>query len=87
MYKTILLKLSGEALGNKSGPYDFKYINILGLSIIEAYENKLINEEDYINYKSIFIMGMNKFKHNKKYPKNKRKSRGGYGNNTRNNFQ
>ena len=33
MNKTILLKLSGEALGNKSGPYDFEFINYLAKQI------------------------------------------------------
>ena len=33
MYKTILLKLSGEALGSKEGPYDFKFIDYLAKQI------------------------------------------------------
>lgn len=33
MYKTVLLKLSGEALGGKKGPYDFEFINYLAKQI------------------------------------------------------
>ena len=33
MYKTILLKLSGEALGNNSGPYDLEFIEYLAKQI------------------------------------------------------
>ena len=33
MYNTVLLKLSGEALGSNTGPYDFKFINYLAKQI------------------------------------------------------
>ena len=33
MYKTVLLKLSGEALGSSSGPYDFKTLDELAKQI------------------------------------------------------
>lgn len=33
MYKTILLKLSGEAMGNEQGPFDFDFLNALSLQI------------------------------------------------------
>lgn len=39
MYKTILLKLSGEALGNNKGTYDFEFINNLAKQI-KAVANK-----------------------------------------------
>ena len=35
MYKTILLKLSGEALGSNKGPYDFEFIDYLAKQIKE----------------------------------------------------
>lgn len=33
MFKTVLLKLSGEALGNQNGPYDFEFMNYLAKQI------------------------------------------------------
>lgn len=33
MYKTVLVKLSGEALGSKNGPYDFEFITYVAKQI------------------------------------------------------
>ena len=33
MYNTVLLKLSGEALGDNNGPYNFDMLNSLAVQI------------------------------------------------------